>query len=129
MILKTYTRIVTEDLEASLKPLKLLVGREPDLRIPLPGMGVELTAIGDFFLISGRREAIDGFVGVLGPAIVDDLDETLALLKQGGARIESPIAPVSTGRILFSEHPSGEVMEWLEWRPEIWEKVKTAGAR
>jgi hypothetical protein len=128
MILKTYTRVVTSRLDDSLIPLKHLVGREPDLRIPLPDVGVEIVAIGDFFIIAGAAEAIASFRNVLGPVIVDDLEETQALLEQSGAEITAPISKVSTGRLLFSRNPDGVVIEWLEWRSDIWQQVKAASA-
>lgn len=126
MILKTYTRIVTNRLDDSLIPLKILIGRDPDLRIPLPDIGVELVAIGDFFIITGSTDAIAPFRNVLGPVIVDDLEGTQALLEQSGAEITTPISDVSTGRLLFSRNPDGVVIEWLEWRSDIWEQVKAA---
>jgi len=128
MILKTYTRIITSDLDASLKPLKLLVGRDPDLRIPLPDIGVELVAIGDFFIIAGAADAIASFHNVLGPVIVDDLEATQTLLEQGGAEITAPSREVSTGRLMFSRHPDGTVIEWLEWRSDIWKQVRAASS-
>lgn len=126
MILKTYTRVVTTHLDASLTPLKMLVGREPDLRIPLPEIEVELVAIGDFFIIAGSADKVASFRGVLGPVIVDDLEKTQAILEKSGAEIHSPIQDVSTGRLLFSRHPDGVVIEWLQWRSDIWERVKAA---
>jgi len=128
MILKTYTRIVTSSLADSLKPLQKLVGRAPDLRIALPELDIELVAIGDFFIIAGAAEAVIPFRNVLGPVIVDDLEITQALLQQSGAEITSPITEVSTGRLLFARNPDGVVIEWLQWRPEIWEKVKLASS-
>jgi hypothetical protein len=126
MILKTYTRIVTSDLEATLKPLKALVGRDPDIRIPLPFSGVELVALGDFFIIAGNEKALKPFRSVLGPVIVADLAATRAELLRSGAKINGPDVKVSTGRFLVSSHPNGVEIEWLEWRTEIWQKVKAA---
>lgn len=126
MILKTYTRIVTTKLDDSLKPLKLLVGREPDLRIPLPDIGVELVAIGDFFLIAGSADAIAPFRNILGPVIVDDLDATQTQLEQSGTEIMASSRDVSTGRLVFSRDPGGIIIEWLEWRSDIWGQVKAA---
>ena len=128
VIQKTYTRIVTSNLDETLKPLKLLVGREPDIRIPLPFSGVELVALGDFFIIAGSERAIKPFRGVAGPVIVANLTETRAALLRGGAKIKGPDVKVSTGRFLISSHPSGVEIEWLEWQPEIWQRVKAAVA-
>jgi hypothetical protein len=126
MILKTYTRIVTTDLDAALTPLTTLVGREPDLRISLSEIGVEIAAIADFFIIAGSADAVASFRDVLGPVIVDDLEETQATLEKSGAEINSPIREVSTGRLLFSRHADGVVIEWLQWRSDVWEQVKAA---
>gem|GEM_PF-6270060 len=57
---------------------------------------------------------------------MDDLDATQTLLEQGGAEIIAPSRDVSTGRLVFSRHPDGVVIEWLEWRSDIWEQVKAA---
>jgi hypothetical protein len=128
MILKTYTRVITNNLEASLNPLKMLVGREPDICIPLPDIAVELVAIGDFLIIAGPKDSIKSFRDVLGPVIVDDLEATQTMLEQSGAEIYSPIREVSTGRLLFSRTLDGVVIEWLEWRSDIWKQVKAASA-
>lgn len=126
MILRTYTRILTQDANGALKPLQALVGRPPDARFPLPG-GIELVPIGDFFIIAGPAEALKPFVGVLGPVIVDDLDATEAHLQENGVTIKGK-HDVPTGRLLFAEHPGGVMIEWLEWRPEVWQQVKSASA-
>ena len=46
MILKTYSRIFTSDVNATLAVLRQLVGREPELREPFQDM--EVLTIGDF---------------------------------------------------------------------------------
>ena len=53
MVLKTYMRIFTEDVEQSLPLLVALTGKQPDLRFSMPQQGLEIIAVGDFCLVAG----------------------------------------------------------------------------
>ncbi|MHC5897330.1 alpha/beta fold hydrolase [Nostoc sp.] len=124
MILKTYSRIFTDNLDGSLDLLKKLVGREPDFRVPFRDM--EVVTIGDFCILAGPADSIKPFLGAVGPVIVDDLAQTQAALEKAGAEIIAPITEGPTGWNIFSRNPDGIVIEWVQWRPDIWERVKNA---
>lgn len=126
MILKTYSRIFTDNLDETLNILKKLVGRDPELRIPFRDM--EVLTIGDFCILSGPMESIKPFFGVVGPVIVDNLEELQSVLEQSGAEIVSPIAEGPTGWYMFSRNPDGVTIEWVKWRPDIWERVNVASS-
>lgn len=126
MILKTYSRIFTDNLNASLDLLKQLVGREPELRIQFQDM--EVLTIGDFSILAGPTESIKPFLGTVGPVIVDDLEQTQTILQQGGAEIVTPITEAPTAWSLFTRNPDGVVIEWVQWRPDIWEQVRAASS-
>lgn len=126
MILKTYSRIFTDNLDGSLNLLKKLVGREPELRFPFRDM--EVLTIGDFCILAGPADSIKPFLGAVGPVIVDDLEQTQVALKKAGAEIIAPIIEVPTGRNLFSRNPDGVTIEWVQWRIDIWERIKAASS-
>lgn len=127
MILKTYSRIFTENLDASLAVLQPFVGRKPELRVRFKDM--EVSTLGEFCFLAGPAESIKPFLGAVGPVIVDDLEATQAALEKDGAQITQPITPGPTGRNLFSRSPDGVVIEWVQWKPEIWEQVKNASEK
>ena len=120
-VLKTYTRYFTHDTDASLALLRELLGQEPDYRFSMRGL--EVTGIGDVCLVGGSEEAIAPIRGSQGPLIVDDLDELQALLRRRGATIIEPETAVETGRMIFAKHPDGEVVEYVEWKPELVSKI------
>ncbi len=122
MILKTYSRIFTDNLDATLIVLKDLVGREPAFRVPFQDM--EVVTIGDFCIVTGPADSMKPFLGAVGPVIVDDLKQTQAALEKAGAEIIVPITEGPTGANIFSRNSDGVVIEWVQWKPEIWERVK-----
>ena len=127
MILKTYSRIFTSDVDATLAVLRQLIGREPELREPFQDM--EVLTIGDFCVVAGPAESIKPFLGAVGPVIVDDLATTKVVIEGCGAEIVSPITEVMTGHNMFARTQDGVVTEYVQWRPEIWKKVRTASSR
>jgi uncharacterized glyoxalase superfamily protein PhnB len=126
MILKTYSRIFTDNLDASLDVLKKLVGREPELRVRF--LDMEVLTIGDFCIISRPRESMKPFLGSIGSVIVDDLERTQTALAEGGAEIVVPITEAPTGRMMYSRTADGITIEWVQWRPDIWEQVRAASS-
>ncbi len=126
MILKTYSRIFTSDLEATLAPFKKLLGKEPELRVAF--LDMEVVTIGGFCIITGPAESIRPFLRAVGPAIVDDIKSTRATLLAAGAEIVQPIQDAPTGPNMFSRTSDGVVIEWVQWRPDVWEQVNAADA-
>lgn len=127
MILKTYTRIFTNDAEQTLRILRPLHAGEPHLRFRFDPW--ELIGIGDVLIVGGTDDALAPIRGSLGPWIVTDIDETRALLVEAGAEIVRDIAPVPTGRMMYARHPDGAVVEYVQWTPELVEQFITAPQR
>lgn len=127
MILKTYTRIFTTDLEETLRVLRPLHAGEPHLRFRFDPW--ELVGIGDVLVVAGTEEALAPVRGSLGPWIVTDIDETRRLLIKAGAEITRDIAPVPTGRMMYARHPDGAVVEYVQWTPELVERIIEAPRR
>ena len=124
MILKTYSRIFTSDVDATLAVLRQLVGREPELREPFRDM--EVLTIGDFCVVAGSAESIKPFIGAVGPVVVDDLAGTQLVIEGCGAEIVSPITDVMTGQNMFARTRDGVVTEYVQWTPAVWQKVLNA---
>lgn len=124
VILKTYSRIFTEDLNATLQVLKPFIGREPELRVKFQDM--EVATLGDFCFLAGPKESMKPFLGIIGPVIVDDLETTQSQLERSGAEITQPITEAPTGWSLFSRDSQGVVIEWVRWSQDVWDQVNAA---
>lgn len=116
-ILKTYARLFVDDLDAALPIYQQIVGTPPDLRVGFEE--AEIAAIGDFLLIAGPPEAVDRYRSTIGPVIVDDLDESLALLTALGARLTGGPMSGPTGRLAYLDHPDGTNVEYVEWSESV----------
>ncbi|WP_375396622.1 hypothetical protein [uncultured Sphingomonas sp.] len=127
MILKTYTRIFTNDAEATLRILRPLHASEPHLRFRFDPW--QLIGIGDVLIVGGTDDALAPIRGSLGPWIVTDIDETRALLVDAGAEITQDIAAVPTGRMMYARHRDGAVVEYVQWTPELVEQLIAAPQR
>jgi hypothetical protein len=123
MILKTYSRIFTGDMDLSLGFLEQLTGRKPDYRFKLPAMGIEVSGLADFCVVAGSQEKLDPLRATQGPLIVDDLAATEKFLVGAGAVITQPNQATVTGRNLFARHPDGSVLEYVEWQPELRRRI------
>jgi len=119
MILKTYSRIFTGDMDLSLGFLEHLTGQKPDYRFKLPEMGIEVSGLADFCVVAGSKEKRYPLRALQGPLIVDDLAATEKFLVGAGAVITKPNQATVTGRNLFARHPDGSVLEYVEWKPEL----------
>jgi hypothetical protein len=124
MILKTYARVFTTNMNASLSVLAKLVGREPDLRQMFGNLEVAL--IGDFCIIAGPKAAITPLFGGIGPVIVDDLQTTKTSIEVAGAEITMPVTEQVTGWNMYSRNSDGVLVEWLQFKPELWERIRLA---
>ncbi|WP_375419263.1 VOC family protein [uncultured Hymenobacter sp.] len=121
MILKTYARVFTNDLAASLPLFQQLIGREPDVRFTYGEW--EIVGIGDILLVAGTDEALAPIRGSYGPLIVDDLAATQLQLEQAGAVIVQPAAVGPTGTLLYARHPDGSTVEYLQFTPELVKQI------
>ncbi len=127
MILKTYTRMFTHDMEATLAVLRLLHAGEPHLRFRFDPW--ELVGIGDVLVVAGDEAALAPIRESFGPWIVSDIDETRRLLVQAGAQITREIDPAPTGRMMYARHPDGALVEYVQWTPELVEQLIYAPQR
>ncbi len=123
MILKTYMRIFTEDVEQSLPLLVDLTGKQPDLRFSMPQQGLEIIAVGDFCLVAGAREVIDPIRSLQGPLVVDDLDAVTATLLKHGCVITKSEEVSPSGRYLFARHADGLHVEYVQWNQELVDRL------
>jgi hypothetical protein len=125
-VLKTYSRIFTSDLGATLEVLRVLVGREPEIREPFQDM--EVLTIGGFCVVARPAESMRPFIGAVGPVVVDDIAATKAAVEGCGVEIISPITDVMTGRNMFSRTRDGVVIEYVQWPASVWEPVLAASS-
>ena len=58
MVLKTYARLFTEDMDRSLAFLQTLLGKVPDYRFSMPEAGIEVAGIGDICLVGGDAKTL-----------------------------------------------------------------------
>lgn len=121
MILKTYTRILTTDLESTVATLRAVHGTEPHLAFEFDPW--KLVGIGDTLVVAGTEEALAPIRGSLGPWIVEDIDAARSTLLESGASIASDIEEVATGRMMYVRHADGHVVEYVQWLPELAEKL------
>jgi hypothetical protein len=120
MILKTYTRLFTNDADKTLELFKKLHQTEPHLRFNFNDW--DLIAIGDTLIVGGTDESLAPIRDSHGPYIVDNLDETRRILLEGGAEITQEIEPTLTGRFLYAKHSDGLLVEYVEWNFDLVEK-------
>ena len=121
MILKTYARVFTNDAEKTLAAFQAINGGEPHVRLEFKGW--HLIGIGDVFIVGGTDEALAPIRGSHGPLVIDDADETMATLKRLGSTITVPMYDAPTGRGFYARHPDGTEVEYVEWKPELVEKL------
>ncbi|MBB0245167.1 VOC family protein [Streptomyces alkaliphilus] len=124
-VLKTYARLWVDDLDASLPSLRTLVGGEPDLRFAFDA--IELAAIGDFLVIAGPPRERARYGHASATVIVDDLDAVVAGLTTAGGEITTPEATGPTGRYLYVRHAGGAEVEYVEWVPELVDRIIDPG--
>jgi hypothetical protein len=120
MILKTYTRLFTTDLESTVATLKAVHGTEPHLRLNYDPL--TLVGIGDVLVIAGRDEALEPIRGTFGPWIVEDIDDARGKLRANGASVVRDIVNIPTGRMMYMKHADGSVVEYVQWAPELIEQ-------
>ena len=55
--------------------------------------------------------------------IVDDLDALTRTLTTAGAEIATPASTSATGRFLYARHHGGAEVEYVEWVPELVDRI------
>ncbi|MFC9221989.1 VOC family protein [Streptomyces hygroscopicus] len=117
MILKTYARVLTQDIEATLAMLGELTDGTPDLRVRFRRFDVAF--IGGFCVLSGPQEAMDRYRGTVGPVIVDDLDATREAVLCRGAELTLPPFAGPAGQVFLARHPDGLEYEYIQLSPDL----------
>ncbi|GES53587.1 hypothetical protein Rhsp01_62100 [Rhizobium sp. NBRC 114257] len=120
MILKTYTRIFTTDLQPTVATLKAVHGTEPHLWLNYAPL--TLVGIGDVLVIGGTDEALEPIRGSLGPWIVEDIDDAKRKLLANGASVMRDIKDIPPGRMMYMKHADGCLVEYVQWTPELVEQ-------
>lgn len=123
MILKIHLRVFTNDMDESLTLLKKLIQREPDYRFRMEKQGWEIAGIGDFCVVAGEEKTLKPIRATQGPVVVEDLDACMQLLTSAGAKITEPEAQSETGRYFYARHSDGSEIEYVEWKPELKERI------
>ena len=121
MILKTYARVVTRDAEQTLEALEQLTGRTPDVRFVAGA--IEVIAIADFCIIGAADADVAKLREVIGPVVVDNLAEVQQSLLRQGAEVTLGPLEAPTGTVLYARNKDGIVMEWLQYTPEITDRL------
>lgn len=121
MILKTYARVVTENIELTLDMLSHALGLEPEHRFAVGTR--QIAVIGDFCVQSAAPDELTALRAVVGPIVVDDLERTVEMLQRQGSTLESEVLAAPTGRVLYSRTPEGVGFEWLEYTRELSAKL------
>ena len=120
MILKTYTRILTTDIEATVATLKAVHGTEPHFRFNYDPL--TLVGIGDVLAIGGTDEALEPIRDSFGPWIVEDIEAVKGLLLANGASVMQDVKSITNGRMMYMRHADGSVVEYVQWTPELIEQ-------
>ena len=120
MILKTYTRLFTTDIDSTVATLKAVHGTEPHLRLEYAPL--TLVGIGDVLVIGGTDVALEPIRGSFGPWIVEDIDDARRELLAHGASVMRDIRDIPTGRMMYMKHADGSVVEYVQWAPELVEQ-------
>ena len=120
MILKTYTRILTTDIEATVATLKAVHGTEPHFRFNYDPL--TLVGIGDVLAIGGTDEALEPIRGSFGPWIVEDIEAVKGMLLANGASVMQDVRDITNGRMMYMRHADGSVVEYVQWTPELVER-------
>lgn len=119
-ILRTYGRLWVDDLDQALPFLRELVGREPDLHFAFDN--VKAAAIGNLLVIDVPPEERSRYPGTA-TVVVSDLDELKRKLTAHGGDITVPESRSETGRFLYARHADGAEVEYVEWLPELVERI------
>ncbi|WP_329402888.1 VOC family protein [Streptomyces melanogenes] len=120
-ILKTYARLWTDDLDRALPLLEQLTGEQPHLRLAFHTVG--LAAIGDFLVIAGPAEERAKYGHASATVVVEDLDALQETLASAEATITTPVTDGPTGRFLYARHADGAGVEYVEWNPELVDRL------
>ena len=78
-------------------------------------------------MIAGSAEAAAELPRASTTVIVSDLGETQALLRAHGAETTFGPAEGLTGSYLFARHLDGAEVEYVQWKPELRDRILVSG--
>ncbi len=111
-------------MESTMKVLMALTGRQMDVSFCVGD--TEIAAIGDFCVIAAPSEKRSALRDIVGPVVVNDLEQTKSELLEAGAEIIHDRIEAPSGSVLYARNSDGVVVEWLQYSPEILRKVVPA---
>jgi hypothetical protein len=84
---------------------------------------LEITGIGDICLVCGTDHALAPYRDSKGPFIVDNLGATREELIELGATITRDQFQAKIGSVFFARHPDGTEVEYVQWKPDLVERL------
>jgi predicted enzyme related to lactoylglutathione lyase len=121
MILKTYTRIFSDNFQTSMTFLERFLGKTADITVQFEAL--KIGAIGGYCVVAGTAEALAPYRHTYGPIIVDDLIGTEERLVRAGAVVTVPIREAPTGLMLYVRHPDGAHVEYVQFKKELVDRI------
>lgn len=115
-ILRTLTRVYTNNLDETLRFYEKLTGSKVSQKISMQAIGLELAQVKDILILAGTDESLTMFRPTLATFLVDSLDEYHRFLTNHGATILRPPQKVPTGINMTVRHPDGAIIEYVEHR-------------
>jgi catechol 2,3-dioxygenase-like lactoylglutathione lyase family enzyme len=115
-ILKTLTRVYTNNLDETLRFYEGLTGTKTLRRFPYPAAGLELAQVQDILILAGTDEALRPFRQITATFLVDSLDEYYGFLTARDVSIINPPKVVPTGWNMSVRHPDGTMVEYVEFK-------------
>ncbi|MBT2387588.1 VOC family protein [Streptomyces sp. ISL-11] len=110
-ILGTSLRVCVDDLQAAVAVYERLTGAEA---LRFRRGGVEVAAVGCFFLMSGPEKELSILRKITATIAVTDVDEAVTDLTAVGADIIAGPLPTPIGRNVVARHPDGSVFEYVD---------------
>lgn len=115
-ILRTLTRVYTNNLDETLHFYEDLTGSAVAQRLAMPAIGLELAQVQDILILAGSDASLQTFRPTQATVLVDSLEEYHAFLTTHGATIVRPPQNVPTGMNMTVRHPDGAIIEYVEHR-------------
>ncbi|MEV6860061.1 hypothetical protein AB0M44_03500 [Streptosporangium subroseum] len=86
------------------------------------GFRVKAAAIGHFLVIEVPLEERAKYPASA-TVVVSDLDELTRQLTAHGGQVTVPEAKSETGRFLYARHADGAEVEYVEWTPDLVQRI------
>ena len=104
------------DHDQTVADFEVVLDLKHDQHLPIESLGLTVTTVGGFIVISGEKETLDGVRHVEAVVLVAYLDEMSSRLEAAGAEIVQGPTDVPVGRLLHARHRNGSVVEYVEHR-------------